>query len=367
MSGKKRNKLRRFFIILNIIVVLLYLLVCLVPFLDGDRFWFIAILGLALPVLFVFIILFLIILLLMKSKWIILSLAALLISWQQLSVVFAFRTEKEFHTDKTEGTLRILSWNVSQWTEGTYSMGKSGSNSFRELMMELIREQNADVLCLQEFFECYDLSLFQSNIPAMKNLGYPYYYFFPSIKIYENNFQFGMAIFSRYPIVDSGHVLSPVGVRSEGLSYADVKMNDQRFRIFTAHLESVGLNAQDYEGSGNPEISGSKFKTIIKEFQFRSRQAEMVRDHIRESPYPAVVCCDLDDVPNSYAYFTVKGKLQDAFLQKGSGFGRTFRFISPTLRIDYIFADRKFQVDQFKRLKVPYSDHYPLIADLILK
>ena len=93
----------------------------------------------------------------------------------------------------------------------------------------------------------------------------------------------------------------------------------------------------------------------------------MARKEIKASPYPAVVCGDFDDIPNSYAYFTVKGDLQDAFLKRGSGFGATFRRISPTLRIDYIMADRRFSVKQYTRIKVPYSDHYPIIADLIFK
>jgi endonuclease/exonuclease/phosphatase family metal-dependent hydrolase len=95
----------------------------------------------------------------------------------------------------------------------------------------------------------------------------------------------------------------------------------------------------------------------------RAYQAEMLNKKIKESPFPVIVCGDFNDVPNSYSYFTVKGDLQDAFLKKGSGIGRTFRSISPTLRIDYILADKKFKVIQFSKLKVPYSDHYPIVAD----
>ncbi len=69
-------------------------------------------------------------------------------------------------------------------------------------------------------------------------------------------------------------------------------------------------------------------------------------------------------MPNSNTYFTIKGKLQDSFLKKGSLIGRTFRFISPTLRIDYILADKRFKVNQFRVIHVPYSDHYPIEADL---
>ena len=59
--------------------------------------------------------------------------------------------------------------------------------------------------------------------------------------------------------------------------------------------------------------------------------------------------------------------MQDAFLKKGFGIGRTFSAISPTLRIDYIFADDHFGIDQFRRIVRKYSDHYMLVADIKLK
>ncbi|HJY22159.1 MAG TPA: hypothetical protein VJ279_04700, partial [Hanamia sp.] len=71
-----------------------------------------------------------------------------------------------------------------------------------------------------------------------------------------------------------------------------------------------------------------------------------------------------NDVPNSSTYFKIKDNYQDAFLKKGSFLGRTFRFISPTLRIDYILADKRFKVNQFQTIHVPYSDHYPVETDL---
>jgi endonuclease/exonuclease/phosphatase family metal-dependent hydrolase len=93
----------------------------------------------------------------------------------------------------------------------------------------------------------------------------------------------------------------------------------------------------------------------------------MIASLLADSPYPVILAADLNDVPNSYTYFTVRGTLQDAFLQQGYGLGRTFRGLSPTLRIDYILADRRFAVQQFKRVKKDYSDHYMLVTDLQLQ
>jgi endonuclease/exonuclease/phosphatase family metal-dependent hydrolase len=86
-----------------------------------------------------------------------------------------------------------------------------------------------------------------------------------------------------------------------------------------------------------------------------------------DSPYPVLFCGDLNDVPNSYTYFTVKNGMQDVFLKKGFGVGRTFSALSPTLRIDYIFADERFRIHQYNRVIRKYSDHYMLVADVSLK
>ena len=101
-------------------------------------------------------------------------------------------------------------------------------------------------------------------------------------------------------------------------------------------------------------------------YKFRGQQADIVRKHLDESPYPAIVCGDFNDVPNSYTYFQIKGNRQDVFVRKGNGIGRSFTAISPTLRIDYILADKKFDVLQYNRSLVPWSDHYPVVADLKL-
>jgi endonuclease/exonuclease/phosphatase family metal-dependent hydrolase len=140
------------------------------------------------------------------------------------------------------------------------------------------------------------------------------------------------------------------------------------------HLESYRFNAQDYESiekirkqedTGLVAAKGIIFK-MRDAYIRRSRQANIVADFIRTSPHPVIVCGDFNDTPASYTYFTVKGNLQDAFLKKGSGIGRTFSGISPTLRIDYIFADKAFAVKGFRTIHSGLSDHYPVITNLRL-
>jgi endonuclease/exonuclease/phosphatase family metal-dependent hydrolase len=111
-------------------------------------------------------------------------------------------------------------------------------------------------------------------------------------------------------------------------------------------------------------------KTVLAKLRnamnLRSSQADVARKILDDSPYPVVFCADLNDTPNSYTYFTIRGNMQDAFLKKGFGIGRTFSSLSPTLRIDYIFADNQFRINQFTRVAKNLSDHFMIIADLEL-
>jgi endonuclease/exonuclease/phosphatase family metal-dependent hydrolase len=71
-------------------------------------------------------------------------------------------------------------------------------------------------------------------------------------------------------------------------------------------------------------------------------------------------------VPSSYTYKTIKGDLQDAFLAKGFGIGATFLGISPTLRIDYILANAKWDIKGWESIDENLSDHHMILSDLQL-
>ncbi len=368
MSSKKKSA-NSLFITLNIFLAALYLLVCLVPIIDSGIFWYLSMLGLIFPILLFGVIAFFIGWLIIRSKWALVSLTALLISWQQIAAVLSFHTPQTFNDAKAAGNLRLLSWNVSSWDE--LNKAKKGGTSYRTLMFEEVKKCNADILCFQEFLESTNVLLYEPTIPELQKMGYPYHFFLHTQSVL-NNTEMGMVIFSKYPIIKSGSFDFDDNGTAQQVIYTDVKFNDQLIRVITIHLQSVRFGKEEYISLKEIQHSNKNglkdSKTIVSKlkraYPFRKKQAEMVNDFIRKSPYPVILCGDFNDVPNSYTYFTVKGNLQDAFLEKGSGIGRTFRFISPTLRIDYIFADKKFEIIQYHRLTVPYSDHYGIIADL---
>jgi endonuclease/exonuclease/phosphatase family metal-dependent hydrolase len=372
MAIKLRLLTKRIFIFLNILAAVVFLLACLAPYLNPKDWWHFQLLGLGFAVVFIIMVLFLIFWIFFKPRYIFISLIPLLIGWKSISVLFAFNSIEKFNYNKPDNVLRVVSWNVARFVEWKRNNNKGSQTRLK--MMDLIKEQNADVVCLQEFFHSTD-SVYHDNLNyVMKNLGYPYFYY-----SWDDDgwLQWvGQAIFSRHPIIDSGMIRYPRPGMPEALIHADVVFNKDTVRFYTTHLQSVKFGKEEYrslEKIKNREDSilqnsRNVFSKLKRGFQLRAQQADIAKEITTNSPYPFIFTGDLNDVPNSYTYFTIRGlNLQDAFLKKGFGIGRTYSALSPTLRIDYILPTRDFSVLQFNSLIKPYSDHYMLVADIQLK
>lgn len=371
MASRFRLFTKRFFIFCNAVIVFFFLLACLAPYLNPQKWWFISFLGIGFPFLLLVVIIFLIWWLFIKPRYAVLSAVALLIGIKSISVFFAFHIPKKFNYKKEPQSIRIASWNVARFIEMKRNNNKGSQTRLK--MMELIRQQDADIFCMQEFFHSEDSTWYPNLDYALNNLNYPYYYY---SRDNDGRKHFnGNIIFSRYPIIDSGIIHYPRPAFPESLVYADIKVNNDTIRVYTTHLQSLQFKKSDYaridriKDAEEGIVSDSRaiFSKLRTGISYRKIQTDIVKQILGDSPYPFLFCGDLNDVPNSYTYFTIKGNLQDAFLKKGFGVGRTFSAVSPTLRIDYIFADKNFKINQFNRIVKNYSDHYLIITDVELK
>ena len=371
MPSRFRLFTKRFFIYSHIVVSFLFLLSCLVPFLNPQKWWWITFLGLGFPILLALVILFMFFWLVLKPRFAWISIIALLFALKNIFVFFAFNKPGSFNYKKEPGDIRVASWNVARFVEMKRNNNK-GSQA-RLKMMDLIKEQDADILCFQEFFHSNDSTYYPNIKYISENFKYPYWFY--SHDIDGDQHFTGTIIFSRYPIIDSGLVRYPRPTLPEALMHVDVKINDDTIRVLSTHLQSLQFGRDEYAKIDEVKNVGDSLfdnsKTILSKLKhgaaLRSIQADLVKQLIDDSPYPVLFAGDLNDVPNSYTYFTVKNDLQDAFLKKGFGIGRSFSGLSPTLRIDYIFADNNFKIQQFNRLVRKLSDHYMIVADVKLK
>jgi endonuclease/exonuclease/phosphatase family metal-dependent hydrolase len=376
MAPVFRKFSKRLFITLNIVTCCLFLLACCNAFLPPHEWWFIALLGLAFPFLLIIVAAFCFLWIIFRSKWIFLSLVTLIIGYTNIRALVGFHYGMKVKEEKPARSIRILTWNVT-WFDEQLKAGSS-RQSYRKKMLEFIKDKKPDVLCFQEYFEPHSKRYPYNNRKDISLLGYPYSMVVYDYTGWKTAWQTGIAIFSKYPISDSIHLKypGPLNLRAaESLIGTDIDFKGQKIRIFTTHLQSVLFKSNDYRNiemikSGSSDsmikVSKSLAAKLVQGYKFRSQQVKIVRQQLDSSPYPEIICGDFNDVPNSYTYFKIKGDRKDSFTEAGKGIGRTFSNVAPTLRIDYIMTDPRFDVKQYVRHFVPYSEHYPVIADLTL-
>jgi endonuclease/exonuclease/phosphatase family metal-dependent hydrolase len=252
--------------------------------------------------------------------------------------------------------------------------------NYKEIVAEIER-YNPDIICLQEFYSDYRN---QNN-----NIKHFYYELgFCYIATLINNVrrggnESGAIILSKYPIFNSFKFDIPkkISTGDETPIGADIVVGKDTIRIITFHMQSFGFLKKDYKDLATIKTQEKQVLSATKNlyhkmqyaFEQRGKQVDIFKERIDESPYPLIICGDLNDVPHSYAYKNIKANRKDAFLEKGFGLGKTFaggrsRFISslPTLRIDYIFTDQLFNIEQFKIMETHLSDHLGIITDISL-
>jgi endonuclease/exonuclease/phosphatase family metal-dependent hydrolase len=311
------------------------------------------------------------------------SLITLLICWNVTRPLYGLNYFGKNTTAATdEGSLKVMTWNVHMFDLGEWTKDKTS----KAKILKLIKEENPDILCLQEFYwdaredsEPYTAILQQSGYPfvafSIENSMRKNYITSDASK--DDMIHIGHAIFSKYPIrnekryplynriynmlsvevvIDSGHIfnLNVVHLTSVGFGRKEMK--------YISEVKSKGVDAQD------EDQSKSLLKKLRNASSNRAGLANRIDSLKREMDYPQIICGDFNDVPGSYVYQKVKGKLSDAFTAKGSGLGRTYRHIFPTLRIDYIFYDADaLTIKGYNRPDVDLSDHYPVIANFSFK
>lgn len=364
-----RKITKKFLIISNIIIAALFLLVLTNAFIPPYQFWIFAVLGIAFPFILLLQIIFLFIWIFARSKWFILPLFSLILGYQHIISLIGFNAPQSNITAEPN-EISILSWNV-RWFDKQKRANRDEVKDYSTMMFDFIKEANADVLCLQEFIEQPKDE--HSNTLHLEQLGYKYHYRVVDYGAYRTNNEVGVAIFSKYPIINRNRIRYPGTVKeraAESLISVDLIKNKDTIRIFNTHLQSILLNNEDYENlqkimSANESVIDNSipiFKKLRTGYKFRSQQAEIVRKHLDQSKYKTILAGDFNDVPNSYTYFKIKGEHKDAFVEKGSFIGRTYRELGFTLRIDYLICDPSFEVKGYEKFRLPYSDHYPIKA-----
>jgi len=342
----------------------------LAAYIPPDRYWIFAFAGLAFPYLALLNVVFIFFWMAVWKKYFIISLIALLISWNQLAGFIQFNAIE--NPEEPVKSINVVSYNVRIFDR--YNWKSKGISASAEEILKLTNKLKPDLLCIQEFHAGrkgkVDMGDSVSKYSGLKYKHIEYASYKGKTKA------FGIATFSRWPIISSKIIhfdKNPVNF----CIYNDIVCYGDTLRVFNIHLESIRLSQEDYlyvselsNQAENNDLFSANSRKILSKFKHafvaRAPQSRVVAAQIGKSPYPVIVCGDFNDTPSSYTYRQMSHGLIDSFKESGRGFGQTYAGIFPSFRIDYILHDPALTATGFKRIRVPLSDHFPVTTRISL-
>ena len=362
---RKISFLSGFFLSLNIFAVFLLLLAYGSVYINPNKLSIIAFAGLTYPVILAVNLFFILFWIFVRVKFALLSILFVLPGWNHIGRLVQFNDDSSL-SEKTE-TFKVISYNIQNFFKLNLSSTKYISNfDNQKKITDFIIARNADIICLQELL--YDRDEHGKFAQQFgQNFSCPNSY-------YRNYFQSNkkkldaIAIFTKYQIIDKGFL--DYEDKTIGI-YTDVLIKNDTVRIYNLHLASIHFRKEDYDFISDPtanseqqELKENTLKVLSKirqAFIKRGNQVDIVKNHIKKSPYPVVICGDFNDTPSSYTYRILSKGRRDGFTESGKGFGITYAGKGfPPFRIDYILYDDFFQSVNFVKHNISLSDHYPV-------
>lgn len=287
-----------------------------------------------------------------------LSAVSLLFCWFPIRSSF----QVSISSDDAKG-LKILSYNVRVFNVYNH-LGKKDKWKSTQKMTDWLVGKDFDIMCLQEFYYEPGSKIFNtvSNLKAKRK----YYHYFYQTYTNRINGQFGLAIFSKYKIVNHGLVNYDRKSNNQ-IIFIDIVKGKDTLRVYNAHLVSNSIEDQEIPDAEFSQKSKQKAtslgRTLKRSFGKRGRQVDSLAKHIDGCLHKTILCGDFNDLPYSYTYRRLSSRLDNAFEQEGNGFGFTFNGKIPFLRIDHVFVGEGIKTRSFTTHKdVKYSDHCPISA-----
>ncbi len=335
---------------LNIVLTVSTFVAYVLPFLAPKLFPLLSVLTLFMPLFFILNGLFFLYWGFQFKKRMILSGLVLLMGITFINKFYKFSAKEYVENEKdfTVMSYNVRLLNVFKWLD---------REDVPENILTFINDKNPDILCIQEYSYSanIDLKVYRHRYILMEG----------------NQIKTGQAIFSKFPIIDQGNIVFPNS--NNNVVFADIKKGKDIIRVYNMHLQSIKISPDVTEINDNIDAinqgkSQRLFNRISKAFKIQQQQAEMIKEHKKECPYPIIICGDMNNSAFSYVYRNIKGKLKDSFEEAGRGFGATYKFRYYPARIDYIFADDKMTVKKFESFpEFENSDHYPIMAKLSME
>jgi endonuclease/exonuclease/phosphatase family metal-dependent hydrolase len=358
--------IRNILLFVNVLLAISLIITYLSVYVSPETSWIFAFICMAYPFLLIINILFIIFWLIFKKWFFLISLISILVGWNSVKRTFQVQIKKHAQIH-TENSIRLLTYNVRLFN---YYKWHKDTATWQDVI-DFVHAEEPDIVCFQEFITLpgtrHDLSNLKKQ---MVPLSYSHVNYTHRI---SGKINFGMATFSKYPIIHKEIIDFENSLN--GILFSDIVAGNDTFRIYNCHLQSIKLRNDyndvldnlifNYNEKHFDELMDIS-KRMRQAFIQRALQVDMLTRHVKSSPYPVIVCGDFNDIPVSYTYNKLSSNLEDAFVKSGTWTGTTFRGNFPYIRIDYVFYSQAFRAFRYQTAKVNYSDHYPVITDLTI-
>ena len=341
---KKLSLFDKLIFILNSLAATALLFSYLLPHIPPKSFPLLSVLSLGVPVLIILNTLFLVYWVLRIKRQFLLSLIVLLLGYNYVTGFVKFSDADE--DEEKVSDFSLMSYNVRMFNAYEWSDRKD----IPDKITGFIKEEKPDILCVQEHY---------IGAAGLAN-EYPYEY----VKLKGKNAEFGSAIFSKYPIINQGSLDFPHHGNNNAI-YTDIVINKiDTVRVVNVHFQSLNIkpSIDDLQKEDSKKLLGR----IGYGFSLQQEQAEMLMDNLKQSPYKTIIAGDFNNTSFSYIYNLIKqdGRFKDAFLEAGSGFGKSFKLNYFPLRIDFLLIENGLKINAFKKFEIDYSDHYPVLTKI---
>lgn len=296
---------------------------------------------------------------LLMGRWeFLLSVAVIALRWSMVGMYFQVGgTSKVPDREEHPMMVTLMTYNVHQFQGRDDQPAQSDTHA--AVFLDLVRRQQPDVLCLQEYAAPKTLRVTDSLVL----MGYNHYY---GAHTSTTGLPYGTVVFSRLPVtyvtrIDSEKIL------------VELLKENRPLRVCCIHMDSYRFDATDreeIERMRRGEVQESSRRTLgkVREtiLSHETEWVQRIEPVVSGSSVPLVVAGDLNDIPNSWLSCRLSECLKDSFREKGSGFSDTYNGGFPQFRIDAVFHSEGLQTLSYKRLRVDLSDHYPVMTALEL-
>lgn len=332
---------------------------------NPNTFWPLAFLTLVLPFIMLLNLIFTLYWVLAWRWYFIVPLAVLMLGLGSVSTFFKPTFSKDYDNQpENKAAIKILSYNVA----GFLNLQEDGKIvSVVDSTLCYLNEINADIICIQEFEANYRNP--KAKIDSLLGKWAHNTTFYTHSRGDENGW--GLAVYSKYPIVNSGGVQYP---SNNGSMWVDVLVGKDTIHLINNHLQSMKISKYEREmfelADDDNDMERGRVKQVVSKmkdnFKLRADQADSLALKIASYGKRTVVCGDFNDTPMSYTYRTMKGDLIDAFQECGSGAVNTYRDMFGIFRIDYVFHSQDISSLDYKTLDNSLSDHNAVKVKILL-